>query len=46
MDVPRESGWRIFFEGNVNLNVDVDFPPELTHDQRVARASRRLRSIA
>jgi len=37
MDVPRESGWRISLEGDVNLNVDVDFPPELTHDQRVAQ---------
>ena len=37
MKVPRESGWRIAFEGDVNLNVDVDFPPELTHDQRVAQ---------
>jgi hypothetical protein len=37
MKVPRESGWRIHFEGDVNLNVDVDFPPELTHGQRVAQ---------
>ena len=27
MDVPRESGWRISLQGDVNLNVDVDFPP-------------------
>jgi hypothetical protein len=37
LDVPRESGWRIAFEGDVNLNVDVDFPPGLTHDERVAQ---------
>lgn len=37
MEIPRESGWRISFTGDVNLNVDVDFPPELTHDQRVAQ---------
>lgn len=37
MEVPRESGWRIALEGDVNLNVDVDFPPELNHDQRVAQ---------
>ncbi len=37
MDIPRESGWRISLEGDVNLNVDVDFPPELSHDERVAQ---------
>ena len=37
MDVPRESGWRISLQGDVNLNIDVDFPPELTHDERVAQ---------
>ena len=37
MDIPRESGWRIKLEGDVNLNVDVDFPPELTQDERVAQ---------
>ncbi len=37
MDIPRESGWRIRFEGDVNLNIDVDFPPELSHDERVAQ---------
>jgi hypothetical protein len=37
MDLPRESGWRIKLEGDVNLNVDIDFPPELTHDERVAQ---------
>jgi hypothetical protein len=37
MDIPRESGWRISLQGDVNLNIDVDFPPDLTHDQRVAQ---------
>jgi len=37
MDIPRESGWRIKIEGDVNLNIDVDFPPELTQDERVAQ---------
>ena len=37
MDIPRESGWRIKLEGDVNLNVDVDFPSELTQDERVAQ---------
>jgi hypothetical protein len=37
MDIPRESGWRIKLEGDVNLNIDVDFPPELTQDERVAQ---------
>jgi hypothetical protein len=37
MDIPRASGWRIAIEGDVNLHVDVDFPPELTQDQRVAQ---------
>ena len=37
LEIPRESGWRISLEGDVNLNVDVDFPPELSHDQRVAQ---------
>lgn len=37
MEIPRESGWRIALEGDVNLNIDVDFPPGLTHDQRVAQ---------
>ena len=37
MDIPRESGWRIKIEGDVNLNIDIAFPPELTHDQRVAQ---------
>ncbi|HUV10521.1 MAG TPA: hypothetical protein VMX12_06050 [Acidimicrobiia bacterium] len=36
MDIPRESGWRIKLEGDVNLNIDVDFPPDSTQDQRVA----------
>lgn len=37
MDLPRESGWRIKLEGDVNLNIDVDFPSELTQDERVAQ---------
>ena len=37
MAIPRESGWRISLSGDVNLNIDVDFPPGLTHDQRVAQ---------
>jgi len=37
MDIPRQSGWRIKLEGDVNLNVDIDFPPELTQDERVAQ---------
>ena len=35
MDIPRESGWRIKIEGDVNLNIDVDFPPELSQNERV-----------
>lgn len=37
MDIPRASGWRIKLEGDVNLHVDVDFPPELSQDERVAQ---------
>ncbi|MDJ0852186.1 MAG: hypothetical protein QNK04_27770 [Myxococcota bacterium] len=37
MEIPRQSGWRIKLEGDVNLVVDVDFPPELTQDERVAQ---------
>ncbi len=37
MDIPRQSGWRIALEGDVNLIVDVDFPPELSQDERVAQ---------
>jgi len=37
MDIPRESGWRIKLEGDVNLNIDVDFPPELSQPERVAQ---------
>jgi len=37
MQIPRESGWRISLEGDVNLDIDIDFPPGLTHDQRVAQ---------
>lgn len=36
MDIPRSSGWRIKIEGDVNLIIDVDFPPELNQEQRVA----------
>jgi 4-hydroxy-tetrahydrodipicolinate reductase len=37
MEIPRESGWRIKLEGDVNLHIDIDFPPELTQDERVAQ---------
>ncbi|MDX1736459.1 MAG: hypothetical protein R3228_18925, partial [Halioglobus sp.] len=37
MDIPRESGWRIKIEGDVNLFIDVDFPPELNQSERVAQ---------
>jgi 4-hydroxy-tetrahydrodipicolinate reductase len=37
MDIPRQSGWRIKIEGDVNLHIDIDFPPELTQDERVAQ---------
>ena len=37
MDLPRQSGWRIKIEGDVNLEIDVDFPSELSQDQRVAQ---------
>ena len=37
MDIPRESGWRIKIEGDVNLHIDIDFPPELSQDERVAQ---------
>ena len=37
MEIPRDSGWRIKIEGDVNLNIDVDFPPELTQNERVAQ---------
>ena len=36
MDIPRESGWRIKLEGDVNLNIDIDFPPGSSQDERVA----------
>jgi hypothetical protein len=36
MDIPRDSGWRIKLEGDVNLNIDIDFPPDSTQDERVA----------
>ena len=37
MDIPRESGWRIRIEGDVNLVIDIDFPPELPQAERVAQ---------
>jgi hypothetical protein len=37
MDIPRQSGWRIKIEGDVNLYIDVDFPPELNQEERVAQ---------
>lgn len=37
IDLPRESGWRIKIEGDVNLNIDIDFPPELSQQERVAQ---------
>lgn len=35
--IPRSSGWRIKLEGDVNLIVDVDFPPELSQQEHVAQ---------
>ncbi len=37
MDIPRRSGWRIKIEGDVNLIVDIGFPPELTQEEHVAQ---------
>ena len=37
MEIPRQSGWRIKIEGDVNLNVDIDFPSHLNQDERVAQ---------
>ena len=37
MDIPRSSGWRIKIEGDVNLIVDIDFPPELSQEEHVAQ---------
>lgn len=37
MDIPRKSGWRIKIEGDVNLIVDIDFPPELSQEEHVAQ---------
>jgi hypothetical protein len=37
MDIPRSSGWRIRLEGDVNLIVDVDFPPELSSEEHQAQ---------
>lgn len=36
MDIPRSSGWRIKIEGDANLIIDVDFPPELSQEEHVA----------
>lgn len=35
--IPRRSGWRIRIEGDVNLIVDVDFPPELSNEEHQAQ---------
>ena len=37
MDIPRRSGWRIKIEGDVNLIVDIGFPPELSQEEHVAQ---------
>ena len=37
MEIPRQSGWRIKIEGDVNLNIDIDFPSHLNQDERVAQ---------
>jgi hypothetical protein len=37
MDIPRRSGWRINIEGDVNLIIDIDFPPGLTQEEHVAQ---------
>jgi len=37
MDIPRSSGWRIKIEGDVNLIIDIDFPPELSVEEHVAQ---------
>jgi 4-hydroxy-tetrahydrodipicolinate reductase len=37
MVLPRESGWRIKIEGDVNLEIDINFPAELSQDERVAQ---------
>ena len=37
MEIPRASGWRIKIEGDVNLVIDIDFPPGLSQEERVAQ---------
>ena len=37
MDIPRSSGWRIKIDGDVNLIIDIDFPPELSQEEHVAQ---------
>lgn len=37
VDIPRASGWRIKIEGDVNLEIDIDFPEELSQEERVAQ---------
>ncbi|MFC2027666.1 hypothetical protein ACFLU3_03150 [Chloroflexota bacterium] len=37
MDISRSSGWRIKIEGDVNLIVDVNLPPELSSEEHVAQ---------
>ena len=37
MAIPRSSGWRINIEGDVNLIIDIDFPPGLTQEEHVAQ---------
>ena len=37
VDIPRASGWRIKIEGDVNLEIDIDFPEELSQQERVAQ---------
>ena len=37
MDIPRSSGWRIKIEGDVNLIVDISFPPELPQQEHTAQ---------
>jgi len=36
-NIPRRSGWRIKIEGDVNLIIDIDFPPELSNKEHVAQ---------
>jgi hypothetical protein len=37
IDIPRKSGWRIEIEGDPNLIVDIDFPPDMTQEEHVAQ---------